>query len=417
MKVLVIHNTYQQPGGEDVVVAQEIGLLQQHGHKVGTYTRSNHEIDSLPLIEKIKLPGRIISANDSKLAVRRLLRQFKPDVVHVHNTFAMISPSIYEACQEENAPVVQTLHNYRLLCPAATLFRDGKPCEDCLTHSLLHSVGHACYRGSRAMSGAIALMLKTHRARQTWNHRIDAYIALSHFVKSKYVQSGIPSSRVYVKPNFVDPDPGERSRPGDYALYVGRLSPEKGVSTLVEAWQKLGTAVPLVIAGDGPLREQLQTYVAEKRLHSIRFAGRLQRDQVYEAMKKAAFLIVPSTWNEPFGLIIAEAFACGTPVLGARVGAIPEMLDDEVSGLHFAPNDPAALAQKVEWAWTHLRQMATMGRNARRIYEQRYTGGANYRSLMNIYESAIESRFGYKRSAPRALESIDRLRRTVQQPA
>lgn len=417
MNILVVHNAYQQPGGEDVVVAQEIGLLQKHGHKVSTYERSNREIDSLAFIDKVKLPGRIISANDSKLAVHKILRDRKPDVVHVHNTFLMISPSVYEACAETNTPVVQTLHNYRLLCPAATFFRDGKPCEDCLTSNLLHSVGHACYRDSHAMSGAIAIMLKTHRVRQTWNRQIDAYIALSQFVKNKYVQSGIPASRVHVKPNFIDPDPEERTRAGDYALYVGRLSPEKGPSALLEAWQRLHVRVPLVIAGDGSLRQELEAYATEKRLHQVRFVGRLGRDQVYDAMKNAAFLIVPSIWNEPFGLVVAEAFACGTPVLGACVGAIPEMLEDGVSGLHFVPNNPEALAQKVAWAWAHLGQMASMGKGARRAYEERYTGSANHRLLMSIYESAIDSHFGYKRSAPRALETIDHLRRPWQQPA
>ena len=417
MNILVIHNSYQQPGGEDVVVAQETRLLQQHGHQVATYRRSNHEIDSLSFAEKTGLLGRIISANDSKLAVRTILRDFKPDVVHVHNTFLMVSPSVYDACQEENVPVVQTLHNYRLLCPAATLFRDGRLCEECMTHSLLHSVGHACYRDSYAMSATIALTLKVHRVRQTWNRGIDAYIALSDFVRNKHVHSGLPASRVQVKPNFVDPDPGERVRPGDYALYVGRLSPEKGVSTLVEAWRRVPRDVPLVIAGEGPLRQELVAVVEKERLHNVRFVGRLDRNQVYAAMKNAAFLVVPSVWNEPFGLIIAEAFACGTPVIGASVGAIPEMLEDGVTGLHFAPNDPEALARKVAWAWAHLRQVAAMGKAARRAYEERYTGSTNYRLLMSIYGSAIDSHFGCTRSTPRALETIESLRRPLQQPA
>ena len=158
--------------------------------------------------------------------------------------------------RKKDVPVVQTLHNYRLLCPAATFYRDGGPCEECVTHSLLRSVRHACYRDSRVMSGAIALMLKTHRSRQTWNGRIDAYIAISGFVRDKFVQAGFPASKISVKPNFVDPDPGERSHSGDYALFLGRLSPEKGLLTLLEAWERLPSAVPLVIAGDGPMRHQ-----------------------------------------------------------------------------------------------------------------------------------------------------------------
>jgi glycosyltransferase involved in cell wall biosynthesis len=397
MNVLLIHNAYQQPGGEDVVVAQEGRLLEQHGHKVTLYARSNHELDTLSFAQRLGLVNRIISATDSKLAVRGILRELRPDVVHVHNTFALVSPSVYEACQQEDVPVVQTLHNYRLLCPAATFYRDGKICQKCITHGLLSSVRHACYRDSRLMSGAIALMLKTHRARQTWNRRIDAYIALSRFAKNKFVQCGLPASKIYVKPNFVEPDPGERAHSGDYALFVGRLSPEKGLSTLVKAWEQLPAKVPLVIAGDGPIRPLLETEVANAGLRCIRFAGQLKRDGIYELMKKAAFLVVPSVWEEPFGLIVAEAFACGTPVLGASIGGIQEMLDDQITGLRFTSGDPNALAKKVAWAWDHLPQLAAMGKAARRVYENRYTGSANYRLLMEIYASAIADRFRFKR--------------------
>jgi glycosyltransferase involved in cell wall biosynthesis len=400
MNVLIIHNTYQQPGGEDVVVAQESKLLEQNGHRVTQYVRSNHEIDGLSFAQRVGLIGRIISANDSKLAVRGLLRDLKPDLVHVHNTFAMVSPSVYEACHQEDVPVVQTLHNYRLLCPAATFYREGKNCHECITHGLFSSVRHACYRDSRLMSGAIALMLKTHRSRQTWSRQIDAYIALSQFARNKFVQFGMPANKIYIKPNFVEPDPDERSDSGEYALFVGRLSPEKGASTLLKAWHHLPSRIPLVIAGDGPERQMLEEEVATKRLHSIRFAGQLRRGEVYELMKKAAFIVVPSVWEEPFGLIIAEAFACGTPVIGASIGAIPEMVEDQVTGLTFAPGDSVELAKKVEWAWGHLPQMAVMGRAARRVYESRYTASANYQLLMQIYASAIEAHFRFKRKRP-----------------
>jgi glycosyltransferase involved in cell wall biosynthesis len=391
MNVLIVHNTYQQPGGEDVVVAQESRLLEQHGHKVSLYTRSNDEIDALSFVQRLGFISRMVSANDSKLAVRELLRDLKPDIVHIHNTFLMVSPSIYEVCQEEDVPVVQTLHNYRLLCPASTFYRDGGICEECVTHGLLRSMQHGCYRDSRVMSAAIALMLKTHQSRQTWNRGIDAYIAISRFVKDKFVESGFPAEKIYVKPNFVAVDPSERLRPGDYALFVGRLSPEKGLLTLLQAWQRLPAAVPLVIAGDGPMRQRLEAEVARTGLHSVRFAGRLGRDEVYDAMKKAAFLVVPSIWYEPFGLSIAEAFACGTPVLGAHVGSIQEMVDDQVTGLHFAPGDPDALARKVAWAWGNLPELATMGKASRRVYEDRYTANDNYDLLMNIYASAIDT--------------------------
>ena len=398
MNILTIHNTYQQPGGEDVVVAQESRLLEERGHHVSLYQRSNHEINALSFGQKLGLVTRIISAGDTRVAVRSLLRSLRPDVVHVHNTFLMVSPSVYQACQDEDVPVVQTLHNYRLLCPASTFYRDGAVCEDCVTHGLRCSVQHGCYRGSRTMSAAIALVLQTHRSRQTWSHGIDAYIAISNCVKDKFVESGFLANNIHVKPNFVDPDPGERSQPGDYALFVGRLSPEKGLSILLEAWQRLPSAIPLVIAGDGPMRKDLEAEVAKKKLSGVRFVGRLGREEVYDAMKKAAFVVVPSVWQEPFGLIVAEAFARGTPVLGARVGAITEMLDDQVTGLHFAAGDADDLAKKVTWAWGHLPELAIMGKNARRVYEDRYTANHNYRLLMKIYDHAIGSHSLFKRT-------------------
>lgn len=391
MNILVIHNTYQQPGGEDVVVEQETRLLERNGHKVSTYKRSNHEIDQLPFAGKIGMVGRMVAAADSKIAVRKLLHERKPDVVHVHNTFLMVSPAVYEVCRDEGVPVVQTVHNYRLLCPASTLYRNDGPCEECLTHSLLRSVKHGCYRDSRLMSASVAFMLQTHRLRETWHRQVDSYIAISNFVRDKYVQAGFPAAKISVKPNFVDPDPGERTEAGDYALFVGRLSPEKGLSTLLEAWERLPMAIPLVIAGDGPMRRELSDRVASRKIGCIRFAGRLNRDEVGDAIRKAAFVVVPSVWYEPFGLVVTEAFACGTPVLGARVGGIREMLDDQVSGLQFSPGDADDLAEKVSWAWSHKADLAEMGKAARLVYEKRYTANVNYELLMVIYDSTIDS--------------------------
>lgn len=398
MNILIIHNSYRQPGGEDSVVAQESRLLERNGHRVTTYKRSNDEINDLSFSQRLGLIGRIISASDSKIAVRRILKDLKPDLVHVHNTFAVVSPSVYEACQEEDVPVVQTLHNYRLLCPAATFYRDTGPCEECVTHSLMRSVRHACYRDSRLMSGAIALMLQKHRIRQTWDDKIDAYIAISGFVREKFIAAGFSAHKIITKPNFVDPDPGERDHLGDYALFLGRLSPEKGLGTLLAAWERLPNSIPLVIAGDGPMRSSLENEVVRKGLKSISFIGRIKREQAFNAIKKAAFLVVPSVWSEPFGMVVAEAFACGTPVLGAFAGSIQEMIDDQVTGLHFTRGDSSALAQKVEWAWGHLSAMAVMGKAARKVYESRYTAKTNYQFLMSIYGSAIDAHAKCKRS-------------------
>lgn len=389
MKILVVHNSYQQRGGEDIVVEQECRLLRERGHEVLTYTRSNHEIGELSLIHKMGLLKRIISADDTKLEVADALRTFKPDLVHVHNTFMMISPSVYEACREADVPVIQTLHNYRLLCPSSTFYRDGQICEECVEYSLLRSIRHRCYRDSHVISAAVALMLKTHRGRRTWDEKVDSYIALTQFARQKFIDNGFPAERIFVKPNFVAIDPGARTYPGEYALFVGRLSREKGVMTLLDAWERLPRKVPLLIVGEGPLRFQLESEVGNRRILNVHFTGWLNRDEVNAVMKKAAFLVVPSTWYETFGMIVAEAFACGIPVLGSRLGAIEELIDDGLTGLHFAAGDANDLAEKAAWAWEHSEDLKSMGILARRSYETNYTAESNYLVLTQIYRRAI----------------------------
>jgi glycosyltransferase involved in cell wall biosynthesis len=391
MKILLIHNTYQQPGGEDVVFEQERRLLQQYGHQVISYERSNHEIEQLSLSEKLGLVTRIIAADDSKLAIRKILDKFQPDLVHAHNTFIMISPSIYEACGEAGVPVLQTLQNYRLLCPAALHFRNGHVCEECPEHGLLRSVLHGCYRDSRLETAPVAFMLKVHRERGTWANAVTGYVVATEFARQKFIDGGLPPEKIYVKPNFVDPDPGERVRPGDYALFVGRLAPEKGLPTLLAAWSKLKSSIPLVIAGDGPLRSTLEREVEKNNLGQVTFAGRLNSAQTRDAMKRASFLMLPSLWYEGFPMVMAESLACGTPVVASRLGAMQEVITDGRTGLHFNTGDPIDLAEKVEWAWSHPSRLAAMGREAREDYEALYTPETNYSLLMAIYQQVLQA--------------------------
>ncbi len=389
MKILLAHNIYQQAGGEDVVFDQELRLLERHGHQVVTYLRSNHELEQLSAIGQIGLVSRIISAEDSKQDIRKILRDEKPDLVHAHNTFMMISPSIFEVCKQEGVPVLHTLHNYRLLCPAATFFRDGRVCEECSEHGLMRSISHGCYRESRAATAAVALMLQVHRTRGTWDDLVSGFIALTQFARDKFIERGLPAEKIYVKPNFVYPDPGERSIPGNYALFAGRLSPEKGVSTLLAAWDHLHSPIPLVIVGDGPLRADLEAEAGRRNLQQVTFRGHLTTGETRAAMKQAAFLIVPSLWYEAFSLNIAEAFACGVPVICSRLGAMQENVSDRRTGLHFNAGDAEDLAAKVDWARTHSLELAAMGRKARREYERRFSPEVNYSQLMEIYEQTV----------------------------
>jgi glycosyltransferase involved in cell wall biosynthesis len=389
VKILLVHNEYQQPGGEDVVFEHEKRILERGGHEVVTYRRSNHEIEELSAIGRGALMFRTVWASDTYHDFGTLLEREKPDVVHVHNTFVMISPSIFSACRKRGIPVVQTLHNFRLLCPGAQFLRDGKICEDCVDHSLLRSVWHGCYRDSRPATASVALMLAWHRRAGTWDELVDRHIALTDFARNKFIASGFAPDKIVVKPNFVDPDPGAKQNPGTSALYVGRLSKEKGLHTLLDAWKLLPKSCSLDIVGDGPEREELEAEAHRSGLYSIQFRGRLSHEESLAAMKSAGFLILPSEWYEGFPMTIAESFACGTPIICSKLGAMEEIVDESRTGLHFTPGDSEDLARKVEWAFAHPSELATMGRAARQEYEDHYTSERAYTQLMTIYEQTL----------------------------
>ncbi|MGI9072218.1 MAG: glycosyltransferase [Bryobacteraceae bacterium] len=390
MKLLLVHNSYQQPGGEDVVFEQECQLLERAGHTVIRYQRSNWEAQTYSGLKRIQLAARTVWSEDTRQDLVGLLDREHPDVVHAHNTFMMISPSIFSACQDAEVPVVQTLHNYRMYCPAGTFFRDGHVCEECVDHSLRRGVAHGCYRGSRAATATIALSISVHRKRHTWTREVDCYIALTEFARGRFLRAGLPSEKVFVKPNFVHPDPGmQRNGEGHYALFVGRLSEER-VRTMLSAWSRLRIPrIPLVIIGGGPELERLQEETVRRGLNEVSFRGPLPRDEAIAAMHGARFLVFSSEWYENFPVTIAESFACGIPVICSRIGAMQEIVDDGRTGLHFTSGDAADLAARVEWAWDHPQQMRFMGEEARRDYETKYTAKKNYPILANIYEHAI----------------------------
>jgi glycosyltransferase involved in cell wall biosynthesis len=386
VKVLVVHNYYQQPGGEDATCEQECQLLEGAGHQVVVYRRSNKEIEGLTGWRHLRLSADTIWNERSRREFVTLLERERPDVVHVHNTFVVISPSIFSACHGAGVPVVQTVQNYRLFCPAATFFRDGRICEECLDHSLWRGVRHACYHHSHAATAVVALMIAVNRRRGTWPGKVDRIIAVTNFSRRKMVEAGLPEDQVVVKPNFVYPDPGEGFGSRDYALFVGRLSPEKRVNVLLDAWSKLAGQIPLLIAGGGPEREALEAQARADGLTQVRFLGQVPRPETLAAMQSARFLVFPSEWYEGFPVTICEAFACGTPVICSRLGAMEEVVEDRRTGLHFAAGDAAELAEKVTWAWNHRVEIREMGKAARREFEAKYTAEGNYPILMGIYE-------------------------------
>nr|WP_290668782.1 glycosyltransferase [Ardenticatena sp.] len=385
MCILLIHNRYQQPGGEDAVFEAEKVLLERMGHEVIPFVEGNARLNGMPPLKGVR---NAIWSREAQGKIRRLIRETKPDVAHFHNTFLMISPAAYYACKEAGVPVVQTLHNYRLICPGALLMRGGQICEDCMNKIVpWPGVVHGCWRDSRAGTAVVAAMLSVHRLMKTWQEQVDIYIALTKFARQKFIEGGLPAEKVVVKPNFVVPDPGAGQHEGEYVLFVGRLSREKGVQTLLRTWKRL-RGIALKIVGDGPLMEEIQTFVRKEELKDVEILGRRPREDVLQLMQQARVLLFPSEWYEGFPMTVAEAFACGLPVIASRLGAMAEIVEDGRTGLLFRPGDSEDLAAKIEWAWKHPKALAQMGEEARREYERKYTAERNYSMLMDIYERA-----------------------------
>lgn len=388
MRILVVHNFYQQPGGEDYVFAAETALLEEHGHEVIRYTAHNDDLRNMRAIDQAQ---RMLWNQHTWDELSALIERTRPDIAHFHNTFVLISPAAYDACVRAGVPVVQTLHNYRLICANALLLRNQQPCHRCLGKTPpWPGVWHACYRGSHLQSAGLVAMLTAHRWRGTWQSQVSRYIALSEFAREQFIAGGLPAAKIAVKPNFVMPDPGCKTQTGDYALFVGRLSTEKGVETLLEAWTSAGARkVPLYIVGDGPLMETVQRTVTENQLSEVAILGRVAHHEVVELLHRARLLVFPSICYENFSLVLVEAFACGVPVVGSGLGSTSEIIAHGHTGLLFASGDAQDLAAKVTWLWERPARAAQMGRAARAVFETDYSAESNYKLLCQIYDQAI----------------------------
>jgi glycosyltransferase involved in cell wall biosynthesis len=388
VNIVLVHNFYQQPGGEDQVFADEASLLESHGHHVERFTVHNTSVESMGRLE---IARKTIWNEQSARALAEVVRKSEAQVVHFHNTFPLISPAAYQAVRNEGAAVVQTLHNYRLMCPSATLFRDGHVCEDCVGRAIpWPAISHGCYRNSRSASAAVAVMLTVHRARGTYRDDVDAYIALTEFARSKFVESGLPPDRVFVKPNFVRPDPGPDlataagAGAGQYAVFVGRLTADKGVSFLLKAWQNIGKQWPLKILCDGPLRPEVEAAASNP---NIQYLGRKPLSEIYDIMGAACALVFPSLWYEGLPRTIVEALSKGTPVLASRLGSMPELVTHGVNGLLFEPGNEVDLAAQVAKVVANPTQMRS---GARQSFEEKFTAERNYPAMMAIYDIALQ---------------------------
>lgn len=384
MRCLVVHNYYQKRGGEDFVFEAESRLLSDGGHDVRSYTLHS---DSLAGRSKIAIAADTVWNRDVYRQVKQSVREFKPDIVHFHNTFPLISPAAVYAAKDAGATVIMSLHNYRLLCPSANLYRNGNICEDCFGRTIKWpSVVHRCYRGSSAQSSAVALMLAAHRMAGGFGELVDRYIVLSEHSRSLFIRAGLATDRVVVKPNFVvQPPPAADVEREGFVLFVGRLVPEKGISTLLKAWRSASAPrVPLVVVGEGPLASEVG-----RAGGNVQLLGKRTRSEVQALMRRASLLVFPSEWYEPFGLAIVEAFANELPVLAAGIGAARELVDSGRTGFLFEAGNPQLLARAAHYALECPEALDRMGLAAGLEYRMKYMPARNLRLLEAIYRDAL----------------------------
>lgn len=395
MHVLVVHNRYSsaQPSGENRVVDEEVGLLRAAGHRVEVFERRSDDIAGRSLLGKAAVPLLVPwnPAVRTELAAR--LRAERPDVVHVHNVFPLLSPAVLAACADVGVPVVATLHNYTQVCPPGTLHRDGRPCTECVGSAVsLPAVRHGCYRNSRLATVPLAVSLSVNRRR--WWSGVERFFCISAAQRDVLVRSGMPAERLAVKHNFV-PDPGAlRAGAGEHVLFLGRLAETKGVRLLMAAWDELaadgGVGVPLVLAGAGPLAPEVTAW-AEGR-DDVRYVGLYDPEQCRWAVARSVSVVAPSMSLETFGLVAAEAMAAGVPAVAAGHGAFVELVEEGVTGLLHRPGEVASLASCLRRITADPVRNQEMGQAARRRYERHFSPAVGLERLVEEYRTAIAVR-------------------------
>ncbi len=379
MRILVAHNQYHYRGGEDTVVDAEVALLRRHGHQVEVYRRDNAELSHMDVLQTARAT---LWSRRTLDELDRIVERFAPDLIHAHNIFPLISPSLYAGAHRHRLPVVQTLHNFRLVCPQAMLVRDGRSCTACVGRLPWRGMLHRCYRQSLVQTSAVAAMLVLHRLRRTWQRDVTRYIVLNQMCRDLFAAGGLPMEKLVIKPNFVvaygQPSWAERSG----GLFIGRLSDEKGLHVLAQAMQQL-PGQRIAVYGKGPLQAMVMDAAG------LDYRGFQTPDVLARRMQSASYLVMPSTGVESFGLVAVEAFACGTPVIASRQGGMLELVVHGKTGLLVAPGDAKELAQAIAFAEQHPERMREMGRAAWQTYLAHYTPEHNYEQLMRIYQQAI----------------------------
>jgi glycosyltransferase involved in cell wall biosynthesis len=414
MRILVLHNRYRPvaPSGENAVVDQESTALRDAGHDVHLVQRHSAEIETWSRSRRATLPAQLLWSGQSRRMLAEELARFCPDVVHVHNTFPLLTPSVLHACAQARVPVVATVHNFKLVCANGELFRDGVPCHDCLGGSPAPAIRHGCYRSSRAATAAVVTATGLHA--RSWRDLVSAFVFISVAQRDRLAAWGFPADRCFVKHNFVTPPPSSTDDTADAAgqrrdpvlAFVGRLDAAKGAPQLMQAWDTLlarrpTTSLRLVIAGGGPLADEVARWGSERASVDVR--GLVSREDAGMILARARAAVVPSQWEETFGLVAVEAMAAGTPAIVAGHGALPELVTDGWDGALFPPRDVVALAQLFADVEEGADRWAAMGALARQTYLDRFTTGQNVAQLLGIYERAIEHPIGWP--APRRVSS------------
>lgn len=384
LRVVVVHNRYRsaQPSGENNVVDREVALLRSGGHEVTLFSRDSDSISDMSTVDKALVPLRVPWNRAVRAELASLLRRVRPDVVHVHNTFPLLSPSVVAACTDAGVPVVATLHNYAMVCPPGTLYRDDRVCTSCVGRAPLPAVRHGCYRDSALATVPVAVNLVANRRR--WWSDVSRFFCISAAQRHLLIQGGMPASTLSVKHNFV-PDPGvRRTGAGEHVLFLGRLTAEKGVRLLMAAWERADVGLPLVIAGTGPLEDEVARWAASRA--DVRYVGLQDAAGCRSLTASAAVMVAPSTWLEAFGLVVVEAMAAGVPTVAAAHGAFVELVDDRVTGVLHRPGDAASLASALA---TAVSGSVAMGAAARARYERDFTPEVGLSRLVDGYRAAI----------------------------
>jgi glycosyltransferase involved in cell wall biosynthesis len=394
MKIVVVHSRYRSvaPSGENRVVDQEIAALAALGHQVELFERRSDEIEGWSAAHKAVLPAAVVWNGPARRNLRELLRTQQPDVVHVHNTFPLLSASVLYACRDVGVPVVATIHNYKLACASGDFFRDGAVCHDCANAAPAPAVRHGCYRGSRAATAPVALGIMAHR--RAWRSMVSAYACISAAQRDLLRGVGLPAERVFVRHNMIPARPVRHVVSRPEVVYAGRLDAAKGVPVLMAGWDhylssSAGPRLRLVIAGSGPLEDSVRSWAGSRQ--SVRVVGQLDPDACAETMAAARAVILPSAWEETFGLAAVEAMALGVAPVAAAHGSFPELISDGVDGTLFRPGDPAALGAVFLDLDSSPGKYEDYGVQARKTYEQRFNPADSLAALLRIYEYAIES--------------------------